>query len=114
MCFLYCCCQVPLFQLRFNFTIVNTSINNDSVVAIMGGYSNYLDVQRELGRLGLHARHVIRPAYRESLRWLRYQIATDNVEALLPLMFVHDSGNTVLASNEEELRRELGQMGLAV
>lgn len=91
---------------------VDTVLPGESAVAIMGGYSNYMDVHRELRRHGLIARHVIRPAYRESLRWLRYHILHEEMQALLPLLFVHDSGHTVLARSEEELRRELDVMGL--
>lgn len=78
----------------------------------MGGYSNYKDVHRELRRHGLTARHVIRPAYRESLRWLKYHIQHEDVRSLLPLLFVYDSDRTLLVRNEEQLREELAVMGL--
>lgn len=91
---------------------MNTSTRREIAVAVMGGYSNYTDVHRELERWGLVARHVIRPSYRDSFRWLRHHINNDTLNPLLPLLFVFDTEESMLAYNMTAVHQGLQRLGL--
>lgn len=81
-----------------------------SAIAVLSPYVNYRDLRQSLQTVGMSAAHVIRPNYRESLRWLEARIDDLREKVSLPLLFIYEDGELMLAQDVSSAEAALEKM----
>ncbi len=79
-------------------------------IAVLSPFVNYRDLRTSLRQQGLQAQHVIRPSYRESLRWLQDRLHDLQYRVGLPLLFLFGDGETAIAHDASSASAALERM----